>query len=116
MDIDLVNLGKRMRSIRLKMGMTVEELAEKTKLSFTMIAQMERGEKKGSIESLVAISNILGVSIEDLLTDSLLFTNGEGKTKHEEDLSYILLDCNENEARLIIKNAENLKTLLKKYK
>lgn len=116
MDIDIVNLGKRMRSIRQKKGMTVEELAEKSKLSFTMIAQMERGEKKGSIESLVVISNVLGVSIEDLLMDSLLFTNGETKSKHEDDFSYILLDCNENEARLIIKNAENLKDLLKKYK
>lgn len=115
MEIDIVSLGKRLRSIRKNRNMTLDELGEKTGLTPEFIGQIERGLKIGKLDSLVAISNALEVSIEDILVDSLLFTNAEGKSKHEEDLSYLLLDCSENESRFIIKNAENLKTLLKKY-
>ncbi len=115
MELDIISLGKRLRNIRLRNGMTIEELSKKSGLSKNLIAQIERGEKKGSIESLVAISNVLEISIEDLLTDSLLFTNAESKSKTADDFSYLLLDCSDKEARVIIKNAENLKFLLKRY-
>ena len=116
MDIDIASLGKRLRNIRVRKNMSILELAEKSGLSKTMVAQIERGERRGSIESLVALSNTLGVSIEDLLADSLLFTNAESRPKEEEDFTYLLLDCSDRDTKVIVKNAENLKTLLKKYK
>ena len=115
MEIDLVSLGKRLRNIRKSRKMTLDELGEKTGLTPEFIGQMERGLKIGKIDSLVTISNALEVSIEDILIDSLLFTNAEKKTKHEDDLSYIFLDCTENESRFLIKNAENVKELLKRF-
>lgn len=115
MEIDIVSLGKRLRSIRKNRNMTLDELGEKTGLTPEFIGQIERGLKIGKLDSLVSIVNVLGVSIEDILVDSLLVTNAGGKSKHEEDLSYLFLDCRENESRFIIKNAENVKELLKKY-
>ena len=116
MELDMVSLGKRLRNIRLQKGMTLDELAEKSGVSSTLIAKIERAEKKGSIESLVAISNALEISIEDLLKDSLLYTHGEEWSVHIENFSYLLLDCSDEDSNVIVKNAENLKTLLKKYK
>ncbi len=114
MDIDMVSLGKRLRNIRQKKNMTIEELAGRANLSYALVAKIERGEKTGSIGSLVAISNVLGVSIEDLLKDSLLCTNRDD-SKASSNLSYLLLDCDEKETTVIIKVMENLKTVLKRY-
>ena len=115
MEIDMISLGKRIRSIRKKKKWTIEKLSEKSKISSVYISQIETGTRIGSLETLIALSNALEVSIEDILIDSLLFTNAEKKTKHEDDLSYIFLDCTENESRFLIKNAENVKELLKRF-
>ncbi len=115
MEIDMISLGKRIRFIRKKKEWTIEILSEKSKISAVYISQIETGTRVGSLETLIALSNALEVSIEDILVDSLLVTNAGGKSKHEEDLSYLFLDCRENESRFIIKNAENVKELLKKY-
>ena len=115
MEIDMDSLGKRLRSIRTKKQMTLEELGEKIGFSQAFLGQIERGERVGSLESLVKIANALEVSIEDFLVDSLVTTNAEIKPKHVDDFSYVLLDCNESESRVIVRNAENLKELMKKY-
>ncbi len=115
MEIDTDSLGKRLRNIRVKKHMTLELLGQKAGVTADYIGQIERGVRQGSTEILVKISNALEISIEDILVDSLLFTNAEGKSKHEDDFSYILLDCSEKESKIIVKNAENLKSLMKKY-
>lgn len=111
MTVDNVSLGKRIRFTRKKKKMSMETLAEKTEVSPMLISLIERGQSLGSIDTLVSIANALEVSVDRLLTDSLQ-TSGN---RDEEDFSYLLLDCNERESKVIIKNAENLKTLLKKY-
>ena len=116
MEIDMASLGKRLRNIRMRKGITLGELGDKIGVTHAFLSQIERGERGIRLESLVRISNALEVSIEDLLADSLLVTNAESKPKEEEDLTYLLLDCSDKETKVIIKNAENLKTLLKKYK
>ena len=115
MEIDMVSLGMRIRNIRKRKKWTIEILSEKTGISTVLISQIENGTRTGRLETLITIANALEVSIEDILVDSLLFTNAEGKTKHEDDFSYILLNCTENESRFLIKNAENVKELLKRF-
>lgn len=111
MNIDSVSLGMRIRSIRTKQNITLQVLADKVGVSVVFLSQVERGQNNGSLDTVVAIANALQVSIEELLVDSLVVTN----SKADDELSYLLLDCKENESRIIIKNAENLKSLLKKY-
>ena len=115
MDIDNASLGLRMRNIRVKRHLTLDELGQKVGFTADYIGQIERGVRQGSMELLVKISNALMVSIEDILVDSLLVTNAGKKSQHEDDFSYLLLDCSDREAKFIIKVAEFLKTLLKKY-
>ena len=111
MTVDNVSLGKRIRYTRKKKKMSIEMLAEKTGVSTMLISLIERGQSLGSIDTLVAIANALDVSLDRLLIDSLV-TSG---SRDEDDFSYLLLHCSEKESRVIIKNAENLKTLMKKY-
>ena len=111
MTVDNVSLGKRIRYTRKKKKMSIEMLAEKTGVSTMLISLIERGQSLGSIDTLVAIANALDVSLDRLLIDSLV-TSG---SRDEDDFSYLLLDCSEKESRVIIKNAENLKALMKKY-
>ena len=111
MKIDSISLGKRIRSIRTKLNITLQSLADQVGVSLVFLSQVERGQNTGSLETIVAIANALQVSIEELLVDSLVVTN----SKTDDELSYLLLDCSEKESRVIIKNAENLKALMKKY-
>ena len=59
--MDYFALGKRIRKRRVEQGMTQEQLAR----------QVERGSRKASLETLVALANALHVGVDYLLCDSL---------------------------------------------
>ena len=69
--MDYTRLGKRIRDERLMQRLTLENLAEKTEKSINFIGQIERGEGKPSLETLVDIANALGTTVDSLLADSL---------------------------------------------
>lgn len=64
-------LGRRVRQQRVMCDMTQEELAEKSGISCSFVGHIERGEKKFSIGTLVALCNAMQVSPNYLLQDSL---------------------------------------------
>ena len=59
-------LGKRIRDERLLLRWTLEKLAELTDKSINFIGQIERGEGKPSLETLVDIANALGTTVDSL--------------------------------------------------
>lgn len=63
-------LGERIRKSRKAKRMTQEQLAEACDLSTAHIGHIERGTRALSIESLIVISEVLGVSIDYLLLDA----------------------------------------------
>ena len=65
-------LGKRIREERLKLNLTQEKLAEDVNLSTAYIGQIERGERSLTLENLAAVANRLGVTIDYLLSDSII--------------------------------------------
>lgn len=64
-------LGKRIRDERLLLRWTLETLAERTDKSINFIGQIERGEGKPSLETLVDIANALGATVDSLLQDNI---------------------------------------------
>lgn len=68
--MDYNALGVRIKNKRLEQNLTQEQLAEKVELSAVYIGQIERGERKMTIETLVKLANSLNSSIEELLKDS----------------------------------------------
>ena len=64
-------LGIRIKEKRLKAGLSQEKLSELCDLSPSYIGIIERGEGKLSVETLVKIANVLKVSADYLLGDSI---------------------------------------------
>ncbi|MCL2817044.1 MAG: helix-turn-helix domain-containing protein [Clostridiales bacterium] len=69
--MDFMLLGKRIRDERLLLRLTIEQLAEKIDKSGNFVGQIERGESKPSIETLVDIANALGTTVDSLLKDNV---------------------------------------------
>ena len=57
-------IGARLREERRRMGYTQEQLAERADLSANFIAHLERGSRKPSLDTLVALSGLLEVPVD----------------------------------------------------
>ena len=68
LQIDLVEIGKRISTERKRNNITQEQLAEKMNVSIQMISNLERGNKAIKINNLLNLSQILGVSTDYILT------------------------------------------------
>lgn len=63
----LVKFGKQVRKVRLKQGLSQEELAEKAGLHRTYIGMIERAEKNITLLNIEKLAKALDISIVDLL-------------------------------------------------
>lgn len=61
--------GKKVRSRRLEMGMTIEELAEAADLHHNYVASVERGERNLGLQNIMAIAEALKCSPKSLMPD-----------------------------------------------
>ena len=66
-DIDLINLGQRIREIRVKMGMTQAELAQSSGIACNYIAMLERGERNPTYKVLLKVAGGCGISLCELI-------------------------------------------------
>ena len=64
-------LGTRIRQERLNQNLTQEQLAEKLNVSTTYMGYIERGERTLTLSKLIDLANLLDVSIDYLLMDSI---------------------------------------------
>ena len=66
-ELDYIAIGDRIRKYRKLSRMTQEQLSESCSLSTGYIGHLERGTRSPSLETLVKISQILRVSLDDLV-------------------------------------------------
>lgn len=59
-------VGNNIKTIRLSRGMTQEQMAEKLNRSVNFVSLIELGKSGMSIETIIAICNILDISSESL--------------------------------------------------
>ena len=69
--MDYKSLRVRVRKQRKSMRLTQDQLAEKAGISLSFLGHIERGTRKASVETLVALANALGMSTDVLLQESL---------------------------------------------
>lgn len=69
--MDYLVLGKRIREERRKQNLTQEQLADKVNVTYSYIGQVERAERGISLETLISVSNCLGVTVDYLLSTYL---------------------------------------------
>lgn len=63
-------LAKRVRALRLELGLSQEELAEETGLHRTYVGSIERAERNVSLVNIGIIAKALGVSASELISES----------------------------------------------
>jgi len=95
--VDYIFLGSRIRTIRKEHKLTQEKLSEMAEITPTNLSHIERGKTKPSVETLIALANALGVTANDFLCDSLLFSTQE----LENSLARYTRDCSAKDLRLI---------------
>jgi XRE family transcriptional regulator, regulator of sulfur utilization len=66
--LDLVDLGRRVQSLRKERHLTLQELAETAAVSVSMLSSVERGQKAATIVVLARIADGLGVPLGELIT------------------------------------------------
>ncbi|KMY52759.1 Cro/Cl family transcriptional regulator [Bacillus sp. FJAT-27231] len=64
-----MEIGKKIKNLRLKKGLTQEELGERTDLSKGYISQLERDLSSPSIETFFHLLEVLGCSPKDFFDD-----------------------------------------------
>lgn len=75
-----VDIGERIKTVRKSLGLTQDQLAEKSELSSNYIGQLERGERSPSLKTLSKIARSLGVDTEYLVRSP----HGDIETKLRE--------------------------------
>ncbi|MGN0256139.1 MAG: helix-turn-helix domain-containing protein, partial [Chordicoccus sp.] len=65
------DIGRRIKNLRLRNGLTQQELADRAELTKGFISQLERGQVSPSVESLLDLIEILGS------TPAEFFSEGE---------------------------------------
>lgn len=98
MELNYKALGKRIKIARLKTELTQEIMAEKIGVTPQHVSNIETGNSSVSLTTLIAIANLLKVSVDELLCDTVL------KTKYvfSKEANEIFRDCNEYEIRVLV--------------
>ena len=69
--MDKLTMGDRIREARKQKAFTQEQLAEKLDVSVESVSHIERGTRLPSIQVFIKIIEVLGVSADYLLRDSI---------------------------------------------
>ena len=70
--MDYKKLGERIREERRRLNLTQAQLAEAVDISNTYMGAIERGERSLTLDTLVRLVNRLGVTVDYLLSDSVM--------------------------------------------
>lgn len=110
MEIDYKGIGARIHTYRKSLGITQAKLGESAGVEPSNISHIERGATKLSLPTLMKIANSLGVSLDDLVAESLQ------KSRHVsiKELDELLSDCSEREIKSIVQIVKSTKEILRK--
>ncbi len=105
MDINEVRkeLGSKLKEIRKIKGFTQEVLAEKAKLNYKYLGELERGKVNVSLDSLLRISQALEINIGDLF-----------RRKEETILQIIFSKMSSQDFELLKKSSKLLNIIFSK--
>ena len=96
-DIDYKAIGRRIKAARLRNAVTQSAIAESTGLSTPHISNIETGNTKLGLPTIIHLANVLGVSVDELLCDNV----NHSEAIFNDELSILLKDCTADELHLI---------------
>ena len=83
-----MSIGQKIKSFRKENNFTQKELAKKSNISRSYLADIENDRYNASLDTLKSIANALEVNISDLIED-LSKTNDNKITKNKEQIKTI---------------------------
>lgn len=63
-------VGENIRAYRTKADLTLEQLAEKSDMSWPYLSEIERGRENISLDKLARLARALNVSLSDLMANA----------------------------------------------
>lgn len=111
MELNYVLIGTRIRQYREEKGLSQEELADNAGISWRHLNYVEHGERKISVDVLIALANALDATADDLLADHLTGSN----TTLKEEVIDLLHDSTPAEKAILMDMLRHMKTLLQEH-
>lgn len=108
--VDYPDIGARIRTARLSKKMTQEQLANAVDVGTTHISHIETGNTIPSLQTFIAIVNVLGCSADELLCRELTAS----RPILGSWLSELVADCTPDEAKILADTVVALKTTLRR--
>ena len=96
--MNYVEIGEKIRKYRKEKGISQEELAERVGISVTHMSHIETANTKLSLPVFVSVTEALGIKADDLLRAK----RAECDANIFEELSELLSECSERDARIIL--------------
>lgn len=112
MELDYVSIGRQIKKYRIELGLKQSQLAERSGVEPSNISHIERAATKVSLPTLVSIANALGVSLDEIVYDSLI-KNEHIKIKLIDE---IISDCTSDEMSAVIDIVKTTLKILRKNK
>ena len=107
--MDYNALGNRIREIRISKKMTQTRVAEIAGIEASNLSHIERAATKVSLPTLINIANAPGVSLDELIYDSLIKNNHICNSRINE----LLVDCTSYEIQVLAEVIKNIKCVLR---
>lgn len=97
MQINYKLIGKRIQETRKRECLSQMALAEATGLSCSYISYIETGKKQPSLTALLLIVNVLGITMDELLSGN----QASHPTDYQTDFDMLMEDCTLPERRFL---------------
>lgn len=103
-----MNIGQRIRQLRLKNSLTLEELASRSELSKGFLSQLENDLTSPSIATLADITEALGVSLEQFFAsdkeEQIVFTSSDFFIDNQDEytIHWIVPNAQKNQMEPIL--------------
>lgn len=112
MELDFKAIGKRIKIARIRTNLTQETVADRIGVTPQHVSNIETGNSSVSLTTLVAIANLLNVSVDELLCDTVL----KSKPVFIKEADDIFKDCNEYEVRVLVDVLKATKSSMRNIK
>ena len=103
---DRYSVGERIRSKRLTLGLSQDELAERIDRATKYYSDIERGNCGMSVETMLAIANILDMSLDYLMYGTASEEELERMEQNDARINHLLSRCNEKQHDYVVRMLE----------
>ncbi len=105
LDIDYKAIGLRIKAARARKGLTQGNIAKLTGLSTPHISNIETGNTKLGLPTIIHLANVLDVSVDELLCDNI----HRSEQIYCNELAELVKECSVDELHIISELAKVIK-------